>query len=357
MKNIQTRFNLEWPNFNLSVDVDIPSRGVTAIFGHSGSGKTTFLRLIAGLEKVEKGYLSFKGEVWQDEKTFLPTHKRPLGYVFQEASLFSHLTVYDNLRYGQKRVSTKHKQMSLDHAIDLLGIQCLLERKPEKLSGGERQRVAIARALAVEPKLLLMDEPLASLDLKRKQEILPYLQKLHDELEIPILYVSHSPEEVSRLADYLVVMKDGGIIASGTLSETLTQTSLPIRLGEEIGTVLEGTLAEIDQNWNLARVDFSGGKLWTPDHQITLGNKVRVRILARDVSLAKKQPEQTSIQNQLSGYITAITDDEHQGLSLVYVKVGNSYFIARLTKRAVASLSLSVNEKVWIQIKTVSLIE
>ena len=200
MAGIDARFRLDWPGFSLNVDLTLPGRGVTALFGHSGSGKTTLLRCIAGLERAPQGRLAVDGEVWQDAGCWLPPHKRPIGYVFQEASLFAHLTVLGNLRYGLKHISGAQR-VSLDHAIELLGIAHLLDRKPDLLSGGERQRVGIARALAVSPRLLLMDEPLAALDLKRKQEILPYLERLHDELSIPVLYVSHSTDEVARLAD------------------------------------------------------------------------------------------------------------------------------------------------------------
>ena len=203
MSGIQARFKLDWPGFTLDVDLDLPARGITALFGHSGSGKTTLLRCIAGLERAPQGQLEVLGETWQDSRQWLPTHQRSLGYVFQEASLFPHLTVLGNLRYGLKR-SSDAQRVSLDQAIELLGINHLLERKPDRLSGGERQRVGMARALALSPRLLLMDEPLAALDLKRKQEILPYLERLHAELEIPVLYVSHSPDEVARLADHIV---------------------------------------------------------------------------------------------------------------------------------------------------------
>ncbi|MBW4055507.1 MAG: molybdenum ABC transporter ATP-binding protein, partial [Proteobacteria bacterium] len=261
MDRITARFCLNWPGFTLNLDLNLPGRGVTAIFGQSGSGKTTLLRCIAGLERAEHGFLAFKGEVWQDDRTFLPTHKRPLGYVFQEASLFPHLSVLGNLRYGLTR-SKAEQNISLDQAIDLLGIGALLERKPERLSGGERQRVGIARALAVSPRILLMDEPLASLDLARKQEILPYLERLRDELEIPVLYVTHSPDEVGRLANYLVALEAGAVVAQGPLTETLARIDLPIRLGEERSVILEGIVAERDERWHLERVEFPGGALW-----------------------------------------------------------------------------------------------
>lgn len=356
MNNIKAKFNIEWPGFTLDVDLELPERGVTALFGHSGSGKTTLLRCIAGLERAKHGFLSFKGEVWQDEVTWRPTHQRPLGYVFQEASLFPHLTVLGNLRYGLKRTTDAHK-VSLDQAVELLGISPLLDRKPSLLSGGERQRIGIARALAVNPRILLMDEPLAALDLKRKQEILPYLERLHDELDIPVLYVSHSPDEVARLADYIVAMDEGRVVAHGPLVETLARLDLPIRLGEDAGVVLDATVVEHDAAWQLMRVQFAGGSLWTREREFAIGRKVRVRILARDVSLATQPQEQSSIQNMLSGWVDAIADDEHPGLMLVRVKVGDSSLIARLTKRAAAMLSIAPRQSVWVQVKSVALME
>ncbi|HEX5394570.1 MAG TPA: molybdenum ABC transporter ATP-binding protein, partial [Rhodocyclaceae bacterium] len=193
---IEARFQIDWPGFLLDVDLQLPTKGVTALFGPSGSGKTSLLRCVAGLERAP-GRLMVNGEVWQDERIFLPVHRRPLGYVFQEASLFPHLTVQGNLDFGAKRSKGRD---GVDRAaiLDLLGIAHLLPRTPDKLSGGERQRVAIARALFTAPRLLLMDEPLAALDTQRKREILPYLERLHDSLSIPILYVSHAPDEVAR---------------------------------------------------------------------------------------------------------------------------------------------------------------
>ena len=356
MPTIDARFQLDWPGFRLDVDVQLPAKGVTALFGHSGSGKTTLLRCIAGLERPPLGRLSFKGALWQDQEVWVPTHRRPLGYVFQEASLFPHLSVINNLRYGQKR-SQAAQRIALDHAIELLGIGSLLERKPDLLSGGERQRVGIARALAVSPEILLMDEPLAALDLKRKQEILPYLERLHDELEIPVLYVSHSPDEVARLADNLVVMESGQIVAHGSLAETLVRLDLPIKLGEDVGAVLEATVCEIDSEWHLARVEFPGGSLWTRDHGIPLGKQVRVRVLARDVSLAIAEPASSSIQNVLHGHIDAIADDDHPGLQLVRVKVGETCLLSRLTRRSSVALGFTLGKSVHVQVKSVALME
>lgn len=362
MSGIQARFKLAWPGFTLDVDLNLPTRGVTALFGHSGSGKTTLLRCIAGLERAPLGHLTVNGEVWQDDEPkgkrcgyWLPTHQRPLGYVFQEASLFPHLTVMGNLRYGLKR-STGAARVSLDQAIELLGIGHLLERKPDQLSGGERQRVGMARALALSPSLLLMDEPLAALDLKRKQEILPYLERLHAELDIPVLYVSHSPDEVARLADHIVVMDAGRAIAAGPLKDTLARLDLPIHLGEDAGVVLDAVVVERDAQWHLARVEFPGGSLWVRDGGHALGQAVRVRILARDVSIALEKVTGTSIQNCLSATVEQLAGDHHPALSLVRLNLGGSPLTARLTQRSAVGLGLAPGLPVWAQIKAVALI-
>ncbi|MQA37070.1 molybdenum ABC transporter ATP-binding protein [Rugamonas aquatica] len=356
MTELQARFRHGWPGFTLDVDLSMPARGVTALFGSSGSGKTTLLRCIAGLERAPLGRLSVVGEVWQDDRVWVPTHRRPLGYVFQEASLFPHLSVMGNLRYGIRR-SSDGSAAALEQAIELLGIGHLLERKPAHLSGGERSRVGIARALAVNPRVLLMDEPLAALDLKRKQEILPYLKRLHEELAIPVLYVSHSPDEVAQLADHLVVLDGGKVAAHGPLNDVLSRIDLPIRLGEDVGVAIDGTIGAIDASWSLARVDFVGGQMWMRDHGLPVRKRVRMRVLARDVSLATAQPEGSSIQNALSGRVDAIAPDEHPGLVLARVAVGDTIVISRLTKRALDTLGIAVGLNVWVQIKSAAILE
>ena len=356
MDGIEVRCTLDWPGFTLDIDLTLPGNGVTALFGHSGSGKTTLLRCLAGLERAHQGRVVFKGQTWQDETTWRPPHQRPIGYVFQEASLFAHLNVLDNLRFGQKR-SGSSGRVSLDAAIELLGIGHLLARKPDALSGGERQRVGIARALAVGPEILLMDEPLAALDLKRKQEILPYLERLHDELDIPVIYVSHSPDEVARLADHIVAMDGGRVIAHGPLAETLARIDLPIRLGEDAGVVLEACIGAIDDEWHLARVDFPGGSLWTRDNGLPAGRRVRVRVLARDVSLAIGDTGPSSIQNCLDGRVESVAADDHPGLLLVRVAVGDSMLVARLTRRSADQLGIAPDLPVRVQVKSVALME
>jgi len=353
---IHARFKLDYPGFSLDVDLDLPGRGVTALFGHSGAGKTLLLRTIAGLEHAPGGTLSVNGDVWQDAAVFQPVHKRPLGYVFQEASLFPHLDVRANLAYGQKRVPQAQRRVSLDQAVDLLDIGRLLDRKPARLSGGERQRVGIARALATSPRLLLMDEPLAALDHALKQEILPYLERLHDELDIPVLYVSHAPDEVARLADHIVVMQGGRAVAAGPLTDTLARLDLPIRLGEDVGVVLDAVVAARDEEWHLAHMEFAGGRLWVRDPGLPLGHHARVRILARDISLARAPMTGTSILNTLPAVVVDSVDDAHPALTLVKLHVGESPLLARLTRRSAHALVITPGQLLYVQIKAVALI-
>jgi len=355
-EGIRARFQLSYPGFALDVDLQLPGRGVTALFGPSGSGKTTLLRCIAGLQRVPYGKLLVNGSVWQDGTHFVPTHQRQLGYVFQEASLFPHFSVHGNLNYGMQRVAVSEHKVSLAHAVELLGIAHLLNRKPDSLSGGERQRVAIARALLTSPRLLLMDEPLAALDLARKQEILPYLEKLHDELDIPVLYISHAHDEVARLADHLVVMDQGRVLAVGALSETLARLDLPLHLGEDAGVVLEGTIAERDPQWHLAKVRCDGTDFWVRDGGHATGYGVRIRILARDVSIALNQTLDSSILNILPAEVIEIGDDTHPAQALVKLRLGSSPILSRLTHRSVQTLGLVPGQRVFAQIKAVALI-
>ncbi|MGB5831282.1 MAG: molybdenum ABC transporter ATP-binding protein [Thiohalocapsa sp.] len=358
---IGARFHVDWPGFSLDVDEQLPSRGVTALFGHSGSGKTTLLRCIAGLERAPRGRLTFNGDTWQDDDTWVPVHQRPLGYVFQEASLFPHLSVLGNLRYGQRRNPARRNaarktRFSLEHAIDLLGIGPLLKRRPGSLSGGERQRVGIARALAVNPRVLLMDEPLAALDLARKQEILPYLERLHDELEIPVLYVSHAADEVARLADHLLIMDAGRVLASGALNEILSRLDLPIRLGEDAGVVLDGQVTERDERWHLLRVQCGGVSLWVRDTGAAVGEHVRMRILARDVSIALEPKAGTSILNTLPARVVSLGTEGHPALALVKLDLTGTAVLSRVTCRSADQLGLQPGQAVSIQIKAVALL-
>jgi molybdate transport system ATP-binding protein len=354
--SIQARFQLDYPGFALDVNLELPGKGVTALFGPSGCGKTTLLRCMAGLTRARQGLLKVQGELWQDDQRFVPVHRRPLGYVFQEANLFAHLNIRHNLLYGLARVPSAQRQLQLDEVVQLLGLASLMERMPLCLSGGERQRVAIGRALLSSPRLLLMDEPLAALDLARKNEFLPYLERLHDALDIPVIYVSHAPDEVARLADHLVVMQAGKAVAVGPLTETLARTDLPLHLGEDAGVVLQASVVERDSRWHLARVAFDGGSLWVRDGGHAIGQRLRVRILARDVSIALQPVEGSSIQNSLQARVEQIAGDCHPALALLRLRVGASPLLARLTQRAAAALAMTEGKTVWVQIKAVALI-
>lgn len=350
--------------FKLDVDLQLPGQGITAIFGPSGSGKTTLLRAVAGLENNQHGRIQIGAQIWQDTQQGidLPTWQRPLGYVFQESSLLSHLSVTDNLNFGLKRAlrsagnTQSDATKALQASVELLGIGSLLQRMPHQLSGGERQRVAIARAIAMQPQLLLMDEPLASLDAARRQEIFPWLSTLRDELKMPMLYVTHSADEVARLADHLVVLDKGHVKVQGSVSAVLTQVVNPVVVGEDAGALIAGHIGQVDTQWHLSRVDFEGGYVWIRDAGLPVGKTVRIRILARDVSLATTEPQNTSIQNQLRGSIKSITPDAHPSQVMVVLKCGAEEVMARVTKRAVDELGLQAGQPVWAQVKSVALV-
>ena len=361
---IHLQINISRSVFELNLDIQLPEQGITAIFGPSGSGKTSLLRAVAGLEKNPQGRIQIGTNIWQDthQGICLPTWQRPLGYVFQESSLLSHLSVAENLNFGLKRalksassVQTEANK-ALQASIELLGIGSLLQRMPNELSGGERQRVAIARAIAMQPQLLLMDEPLASLDTERRQEIFPWLARLRDELKMPMLYVTHSAEEVTRLADHLMVLDNGKVKAQGSVSSVLTQVVNPVVLGEDAGSLIAGRIGAVDSQWHLSRVDFDGGCVWIRDMGFQVGKAVRIRILARDVSLATSEPQNTSIQNQLRGSLQSITSDAHPSQVMVVLNCGAEEVLARVTKRAVDELALKVGMPVWAQVKSVALV-
>lgn len=356
------RLTLPRADFALSVDLVLPAQGITVLFGASGSGKTTLLRGVAGLERGvgPNGLVEIAGERWQDDsaQVFWPTWRRPLGYVFQEASLLEHLDVQGNLQYGLKRTRSPQAAPALAAAIELLGIGGLLRRRAAQLSGGERQRVAIARALATQPRLLLLDEPLAALDALRRQEILPWLERLRDELHLPMLYVTHSIDELARLADHLVVLERGQVQAAGPATEVMARTDGPALGGEEAGALLHGQVVEHDARWHLVRVAFDGGSLWLRDGPCAVvGQRVRLRVLARDVSLATEVPQHTSIQNPLHCRITAIVQDAHPSQVLVRLQCGSAVLLARITARAADALGLHPDQPVWAQVKSVALVQ
>ena len=357
---IHARLKLNYSGFSLDVDLQLPGRGVTALYGHSGSGKTTCLRCIAGLEQAGQGFIQVNDEVWEDSDKgiFVPPHKRALGYVFQEASLFPHLSVRANLEFGLRRIPRQQRRVDMAHATELLGIGHLLDRDPQNLSGGERQRIGIARALLTSPKLLLMDEPLAALDTQRKNEILPYLQRLHDELDIPVLYVSHSQDEVARLADHLVLLSNGKALASGPIGETLARLDLPLALGDDAGVVIEGHVSAYDADYQLLTLQLPNTELSirVAHSPMAEGQTLRCKVQARDVSLSLQGVEQSSILNRLPVTVISEIGADNAAHVLIRLNAAGTPLLARITRYSRDQLGVHPGQQLWAQIKAVAVL-
>lgn len=341
--------------FSLEARFEVPASGFVGVIGPSGSGKTTLLRAISGLERQTQGEFRVGGVVWQNESSFVPPHRRSLGYVFQEPSLFEHLDVRRNLEFGYRRRSESRRRVSFDQAVALLGVARLLSRSVAGLSGGERQRVAIARAILTSPELLLMDEPLASLDATSKREVLPCLERLHRELSIPVLYVSHAAEEVARLSDYLIMMDQGRILAVGPVNDILTRADLPVARGEDAATVLVATVSEHDEEYQLTYLDFAGGRFIVTRRELEVGSPVRVRLLARDVSITLEAQRETSILNILAATVDSVTELGF-AQALVRLDVGGIPMLSRVTMKSAAALGLRPGTSVYAQIKSVAIL-
>jgi molybdate transport system ATP-binding protein len=356
---IFARFQLNYGEFQLDVDLTLPGSGVTVLLGPSGCGKTTLLRCMAGLEQPPKGKLSINGKVWQDcdMNRFVPTYQRNLGYVFQEANLFPHLNVAENLQFGLKRIATpNHDKKCLRSIIGLLGLSHLLDRMPDRLSGGEKQRVAIARALVLNPDILLMDEPLASLDEKRKQEVMPYLLTLQQEFNIPIMYVTHSQQEAAQLADTLVLLENGRVQAAGRVSETLSRIDLSLAQDKQAAVVWPAVITRHEPEFRLTHVTFNGGELSLPEISLPLGSNIRIQIHARDVSLTLHEPSQTSILNVMPAIITDIANLADSQQTVVQLQVGGEILLSHITRKSVHVLALKPGVPVYVQIKGTSLL-
>ncbi|MGZ0190137.1 MAG: molybdenum ABC transporter ATP-binding protein [Alphaproteobacteria bacterium] len=349
---IQAAFLGKLGDFNIDLAFDAPMRGVTALFGPSGSGKTTALRCIAGLTKIG-GALSVEGDIWQDSSTFVAPHKRRAGYVFQDANLFPHLTVTGNLHYGAKRAGPGG--LNEDEVIDLLGLDRLLDRHPRALSGGERQRVAIGRVLLSHPRILLMDEPLSALDAMTKAEILPYLDRLTDAAAIPILYVSHDIGEVARLADCIVQVAGGRVVACGPVADMMEQLGLEAGVSAfEESVLLTGSVVSHDAAHRLTRLDCFGQRLTAPPVAVPIGKTVRIRVRARDVALATTRPTGISIRNILAATVIDIASSEDAANVEVTVDIGGPRLKARITREALSDLSLTPGAEVFALVKSVS---
>lgn len=356
---LRGKINLPYPGFRLLADIEIPATGVTAIFGASGSGKTSLLRCVAGLERAPTGYVTFGNELWQDEdrKVFLPPSRRALGYVFQESRLFAHLRVKGNVLYGWKRRLQREQKISFDQVVSLLGLEPLLDRFPSTLSGGERQRVAIGRTLMTSPQLLLMDEPLASLDVQRKREILPFLEQLVQETRIPILYVSHSLAEILQLTSTLLILESGKVVAQGPINDVLTQMHLPSSIGKEIvGAVIDAKVVEHDTIYGLTTLEFQGKHLVVPYQSQSPGKSLRVHISSKDVSIiVGPPPQQTSVLNVLEATVIKIGEPISQSPSVdIQLDIGCP-LLATITKKSQHLLKLHPGQRVWAQIKALAL--
>jgi len=366
---IEVRVTLARAAFALDVALRLPSRGATALFGPSGCGKTTLLRVLAGLERA-RGRIALGDEVWQDDdrRIWVPTHRRPLGYVIQEAALFPHLSVRGNLDYGLRRAERgSGGSAALTQAVDLLGIGHLMARRPLTLSGGERQRVAIARALAAGPRLLLMDEPLAALDAARKAEILPYLERLQRELAMPIVYVTHAIDEAARLADHLVLLREGRVLRHGPVAELLADETLPLGPQDEAGVVIDAEVVAHEPGHALSRIGFPGGRLWVGETDHAVGQTVRARVLARDVSVTRQRPVETSILNVLPVTLQSLqagrgttllrltVDAEERSAGVSLATGPDVPLLARITQRSAELLGLQPGDRLYAQVKGVAL--
>ena len=351
---IECKIKVQLESFMLDANFSIPDRGITVVFGPSGSGKTTLLRAIAGLEKSDKGFLKIGDSVWQKGEDFLATHKRQIGYVFQDAALFDHLDVKGNLNFVIKR-AIGLKEDFIESIHNLLEIKTLLNRKTTQLSGGERQRVAIARALLTNPKILLLDEPLSALDLKRKNEILPYLDSIHNDLEIPILYVTHSQDEMSRLADHLLLIEDGNIIGSGPVNDMLTRFDMPLSHGGDAVSIIEAEVLKRDSEFNLMHLEFLGGQFIVPDNGFPVQTKVRIRVVARDVSLTKSKQVDTSILNIFPAMVQEIVN-EGEAQVMVRLQIKETILLACITRKSSYKLRLEKGSEVFVQAKSVAIL-
>ena len=341
-------------DFRLQASFELPATGFSAVFGASGCGKTTLLRVIAGLEPGAEGLVQVGHETWLDARQRLPTHRRAVGYVFQQPALFVHLNVRANLRYGMRRRRVP-RALAFDDVVDLLGLGAMLERRVPGLSGGERQRVAIAQALLSSPRLLLMDEPMAALDRASRRTLLPYLQGLQRALDIPVLYVSHALDEVARLTDFMVLMRDGRAVASGAVNDLLTRLDLPLAHGDEAEAVIRARVIGHDEHDHLSELESSAGKLWVPHVELPLGTTVRLQVRARDVSLALQPLTGSSILNSLPVTVVDVAEDG-PSQAVVRLQAGDEMLLTRVTRRSQRALAIEPGRHLYAQVKSVALL-
>jgi len=355
MAELLVDVRVRYPEFELDVAQSFSGEGITALFGPSGCGKSTLLRVIAGFERGAEGRVTFGEETWLDGRSRVAPHRRGVGYVFQDARLFPHLTARGNLDYAHRRAARTPAHYSFDDVVEVLDLVPLFGRRAGQLSGGERQRVAIGRTLLARPRLLLMDEPLAALDTRRKGEILPYIARLPIAFGIPIVYVTHALEEVTQLGDRIVALAAGRVVATGGVAETLERLDLSDVQGRfEAGTMLLGRVTGHDHALHLTRVDLGGAVLELPEIGLKEGAGIRLRVRARDVSLARSRPEGLSIRNILDARVLAIASETETAFAEVLLDIGGQHLRARITRAAVQDLGLAEGQPVFALIKSVS---
>ncbi len=355
---LSLRVRISYADFQVDVQQDFHLAGVTGLFGPSGGGKSTLLRVIAGMERTATGRVIFDGEPWQDSERgiFVPAYRRPVGYVFQDARLFAHRTVEGNLRYAEHRSQAQSDSIQYDEVVSTFDLKALLHRRIDALSGGERQRVAIARTLMTRPRLLLLDEPLAALDIARKGEILPYLETLSSRFGIPAIYVTHAIDEIARLAENVVVLDRGRIKAAGGAAEVLNNPDLrPPGSHFEAGTILETCVIRHSEELHLTYLDFHGQTMIVPVlAHLKVGETVRLLVRAGDVALATSKPVGLSFRNILQGTLIEVVSDPESAFAAVTVEVGGTALRAHLTRHAVEELGLRVGLPVFALVKTAS---
>ncbi len=355
---LEALFRLARGGFSLDAGLCIEVTGITAIFGPSGCGKSTFLRCLSGLERAPDGYARMGNTVWQDEgrRRFVPPHRRRLGMIFQESRLFDHLDVAGNLAFGRHRTPVDRRHLGWLEVVEMLALEPLLSRRIDGLSGGEKQRVALGRTLLTGPDLLLMDEPLASLDAAGKRRILDFVRRLHEKLRLPILYVSHDMGEIMQLADNLALMENGRILAMGGVAEMVTRLDLSPAHAPEAAALVETVVVGRDEAFHLTHLGFGddGLRIHTPGMSLPLGEKKRVRILARDVSLVLEPPSRTSILNIFPATVRQISR-EGPAQSMVRLAVGGVPILARVTEKSRVALALREGQSLFAQVKSVAL--
>ena len=357
---LEANFKMNYPGFNLDVELNLPAKGVTVVFGPSGSGKTTLLRCLSGLERAPSGFMKFADQVWQDESKgiFIPIQQRKVGLIFQESRLFPHLSIQENLLFGYQRTRPVERNLHLDEVVQVLGLAALLKRYPDKLSGGERQRVAIGRALLTSPKLLLMDEPLASLDMQRKAEIIPFIKRIEDEFKTPIIYVTHSVDEVLQLVDTMVILQSGKVANWGPVEEVFSDVRLREVLGDEqLGAVLETSVLEHDEEFGLTRLDFMGQTLNVPKQNLAVGQNLRVHIHSKDVSLSTAPPARaTSVLKMSRAKVKGVGILDPKGYSVDIELDAGQPILATITRKSLANLNLKPGQSVFAHIKAIKMI-